>query len=218
MKMSLKEKFLISSLHAQAMPKVNFNKQVSKSLNDELNRYHSKVRQRGKPRTPMIESTMHLSERLASEPYQDVLTEIKLDHTGQHLVICDHTKGFSHHYTKEISQPLDDPNLITIESIEAKIKKDIEALLQGNMKKPDEPKWFHSEMGININGSNGLFLEMGAPRPHDFIPCLLTSQEIVLCADAVLGLAGSYDLGGRALMHINTKYARIGKRLREKNV
>jgi len=218
MKMSLKEKSLISSLHAQAMPKVNFNKQVSKSLNDELNTYHSKVRQRGKPRTPMIESTMHVSGRLASEPYQDALTEINLDHTGQHLVIRDHTKGFSHHYTKEISQTLDDPNLITIESIEAKITKDIEALLQGNLKKPDEPKWFHSEMGININGSNGLFLEMGAPRPHDFIPCLLTSQEIVLCADAVLGLAGSYDLGGRALMHINTKYARIGKRLREKNV
>ena len=47
---------------------------------------------------------------------------------------------------------------------------------------------------------------------------MLTAQECCLSADAVLGLGGSYEMGGRALMFINTKYARKGKRLREKGL
>ena len=193
------------------MVKTAFNKPVPKDLNDRLNEYHSKVKQKGKPRNPMYVSTMHLSDALDEDPYHNQLIKIRLDHTGDHLVIEDAINGYQHTYNKYASQKTDDPNLITIEKIEAKLLNDITGACTDN----PGLKWKHTELGINLDCSLGAFVELGEPREHDFIPALLTSQEVCICADAVLGLAGSYELGGRVLMHINTKYAKKGKRIRE---
>lgn len=195
----------------ELMVKTSFNKPVSKKLSDNLNEYHSKVKQKGKPRNPMYASTMFLSDTFDEEPYHNQLIHIRMDHTGEHLIVEDGINGYQHTYNKHSSQSLSDPNLITIEKLEAKLLKDIGTLVATN----NGLRWSHTELGINLDCSLGAFLELGEPRPHDFIPVLATSQEMMLCADAVLGLGGSYELGGRALMHINTKYAKKGKRIRE---
>jgi len=197
----------------ELMVKTSFNKPVSKKLSDELTEYHSKVKQKSKPRNPMYVSTMFLSDTFDEEPYQNQLIHIRMDHTGEHLIVEDGINGYQHTYNKHCSQSLSDPNLITIEKLEAKLLKDLEQVATFN--KQNGLKWTHSELGINLDCSLGAFLELGEPRPHDFIPVIATSQEMMLSADAVLGLGGSYDLGGRALMHINTKYAKKGKRIRE---
>ena len=193
------------------MVKTAFNKPVSKKLSDELTAYHSKVKQKSKARNPMYASTMYLSDALDEDPYHNQLIKIRLDHTGEHLIVEDAINGYQHTYNKYCSQRTDDPTLITIEKLEAKLLNDITGASTDNL----GLKWTHTELGINLDCSLGAFIELGEPREHDFIPVLATSQEVMICADAVLGLAGSYDLGGRALMHINTKYAKIGKRIRE---
>ena len=202
------------------MVKLNFNKRVSKKLNDNLNEYHANVKQAGKPRNAFINSGLNISLQLHTTPYANKDIELQVDHTANYMQVIDHTNNISHMYTKDFSQDLDDTNLQTIEKIEAKLMQDINAVLEGHQQSqhPEDVKWNHSDISINIDGSMGVFLELGEPREHDFLPALLTSQECVLCADAVLGIGGSYEMGGRALMFINTKYARKGKRLREKGL
>ena len=202
------------------MVKLNFNKRVSKKLNDNLNEYHANVKQAGKPRSAFINSGLNISLQLHTTPYANKDIELQIDQTANYMQVIDHTNNISHMYTKDFSQNLDDANLQTIEKIEAKLMQDINAVLEGHQQSqpPEEVKWNHSDISINIDGSMGVFLELGEPREHDFLPALLTSQECVLCADAVLGIGGSYEMGGRALMFINTKYARKGKRLREKGL
>ena len=202
------------------MVKLNFNKRVSKKLNDNLNEYHANVKQVGKPRSAFINSGLNISLQLHTTPYANKDIELQVDQTANHLQVIDHTNNISHMYTKDFSQNLDDPNIQTIEKIEAKLMQDINAVLDGHQQTqhPEDVKWNHSDAGINVDASMGVFLELGKPREHDFIPAMLTAQECCLSADAVLGLGGSYEMGGRALMFINTKYARKGKRLREKGL
>ena len=193
--------------------KTSFNKQVSKPLNDELNKYHKHVKQKGKPLSPVWKSTVSLSEAFDAVPYQDQEIKITLDHTGIYLHIIDYKNQYSHIYKKLNSQELNDKNLITIEAIEKNMMRDIENSKLTN--KPKEPKWNHTELGINVDATRGAFLDFGEPRDHDFIPVLATSQEVMLSADAVLGIGGSYELGAQALLFINTKFAKKGKRIRE---
>jgi hypothetical protein len=179
--------------------KHTFSKEVSSKLMKEL----MKVEPPKKPRTDMLRSANHVSEQLIHKPYQNKNIEILLDVTGDHLWIYDHDHQVSHSFARDISHQYTSQGSII--PVYKELKDTLRAFLKENYK-VDNPDLILADGNIEYDCTNGAFFDAEkSVDKTDYIPCLLTANEVVISADAVENIGnGNARNGGQALMMLNT--------------
>ena len=188
--------------------KIDFSKEVSKEVMNEMMKQQPPLQ----PRNPYTRSTAYCATELANKPYQHPHIQINMDITGECLYVYDNTTQITHSYTKEISHYRKaDGSIVKLYSdLKNKLKDSVREIEQKYYEDEAEvPNLCLKDGILHFDLSNGIFLDAEDMSViEDYIPALLTPNEVVICADAVAYWGnGNARNGGRALMMLNT----IGK-------
>ena len=164
------------------------------------------------PRNPYTRSTAYCATELANKPYQHPHIQINMDITGECLYVYDNTTQITHSYTKEISHYRKaDGSIVKLYSdLKNKLKDSVREIEQKYYEDEAEvPNLCLKDGNLHFDLSNGIFLDAEDMSViEDYIPALLTPNEVVICADAVAYWGnGNARNGGRALLMLHT----IGK-------
>ena len=188
--------------------KIDFSKEVSKEVMNEMMKQQPPLQ----PRNPYTRSTAYCATELANKPYQHPHIQINMDITGECLYVYDNTTQITHSYTKEIShyRKADGSIVKLYSNLKDKLKDSVREIEQKYYEDEAEvPNLCLKDGNLHFDLSNGIFLDAEDMSViEDYIPALLTPNEVVICADAVAYWGnGNARNGGRALMMLNT----IGK-------
>ena len=183
----------------------SFSKETSKKLLDEL----KKMETPKQPRSPMIRSSCYVSEELVKKPYQNKDIEILADTTGDHIWIYDHVHGICHSFTRDISHfHSSDGSILPIyKQLKEKLTSHLnEVTKQYQEQEAEVPDLELIDGDLRFNCSDGAFFDAdNTATIEDFIPCILTPNEVVISAKAVEQIGnGNARNGGQALMMLNT--------------
>ena len=188
--------------------KIDFSKETSKAVMEEMMKQQPPLQ----PRNPYRRSTAYCATELANNPYKHPHIQINMDITGECLYVYDNTTQLVHSFTREVSHYRKADGSIV------KLYADIKNKIQDSVREIEE-KYYEDEAevpnlclkdgNLHFDMSDGAFLDAeDMSIIEDYIPCLLTPNEVTICADALTFWGnGNVRNGGRAFMMLNT----IGK-------
>ena len=182
-----------------------FSEETSKKLLDEL----MKMKPPKQPRTPMIRSSSYISEELVKKPYQNKDIEILADTTGDNIWIYDHSHQICHSFSRDISHyhSADGSILPIYKQLKEKLTSHLNEVADKYQEQEAEvPDLELIDGDLRFNCSEGAFFDADDMAIiEDFIPCILTPNEVVISAKAVEQIGnGNARNGGQALMMLNT--------------
>jgi len=181
-----------------------FSEGTSKKLLDEL----LKMETPKQPRSPLLRSFCYVADELVMKPYQNKEIEILADTTGDNLWIYDHVHQICHSFSRDISHfhSSDGSILPVYKQLKEKLKDHLNEVANKYQEQEAEVpnlELYDGELGFNC--SEGAFFDADNTSEEDFIPCILTPNEVVISAKAVAQIGnGNVRNGGQALMMLNT--------------
>ena len=187
--------------------KQKYRKQFSKKASEAVLEEILKMEVPAQPRNPMIRSGRYISQQLVNKPYQNKDIEILFDVTMDTLWVYDHVHQICHSFSRDISHFQDQDGSVL------PVYKDLKETLKAHLKDIKGKAEFDNPVpdlnlkdgDISFNCTHGAFFDSTNTLLEDFIPCLLTPNEVVISAKAVEQIGnGNMRNGGHALMMLNT--------------
>jgi|TARA_A100000172_G_scaffold65639_1_gene45163 hypothetical protein len=189
--------------------KVDYMHKLSKTTGDAVLKELLQFKVPTEPKSKSAKSLCYISEQLISNPYPNKQVQLYIDVTGDCLYLYDATIGLIHSFTREVTHH------ITSQGSIAPVYRNAREMMQARVREledevDDKEKEFPDlnlvDGTLKFNCSDGAFFDAeDTACEKDFLNCLLTPNEVVICADAVRYWGnGNARNGGRALMMLNT--------------
>jgi hypothetical protein len=185
--------------------RIKFSKNAAAALKEDL----LKMKPPKQPRSAYQRSSCYISEQLINKPYANKEIEILFDTTGENIWVYDHVHQICHSYSRDISHyHSQDGSILKIYSqLKDQIRANLNDILEKQLKVQNEiPDLCLHDGNISYNCSEGYFFDAdNMAVVEDFIPCLVTPNEVIISEAAcrVIG-NGNVRNGGHALMMLNT--------------
>ena len=165
-----------------------------------------------------VRARQDLQRRLIAHNYEG-LTFVP-EQTFNEIFIFDHITGYEHHFTINFSYPMENGDSKYTELNDAQKyiehQNKAEKVWEEYTKLGPTPIWKLTNGGFQVDATNGVFLDF-EEEAVDYIPCVCTPMEQVVCSEALLGLGkGDVRRGGMLMCLLNAIWAHQGRELKKK--